>query len=89
MADEAFWDILHLIPDQHANSYILAALQEYIGYSVRVAAYNKIGKSPFSDVINDTTRESGVYKLFYDLEFLDLLHDISYLSDRLISPKSL
>lgn len=48
-----------LVADENANSYVLSGLQEFTQYDVKVAAYNKVGHSPYSPVTSDTTRESG------------------------------
>ena len=47
-----------LVSDENANSYVLSDLEEYTRYDVRVAAFNKVGFSPYSPVTSDTTRES-------------------------------
>ena len=47
-----------LVSDENANSYVLSDLQEFTKYDVRVAAYNKVGYSPYCPITSDTTRES-------------------------------
>ena len=55
------------VRDQHANSYVMENLEEFMTYSVRMAAYNSIGNSPYSPTVSDTTRESGTLQLLYSL----------------------
>ena len=59
MSDSSAWNIKKQVTDHLAVSYILTGLEEYTSYDVRVAAFNTIGDSPYSDIVNITTRESG------------------------------
>ena len=41
------------------NNYRLKDLQEYMQYDVKMQAYNDVGSSDYSPVIQETTRESS------------------------------
>ena len=45
------------LPDQNANSYTIRGLDEWCEYGVRVAAYNKVGNSTYSEEAKERTRE--------------------------------
>ena len=47
------------LDNEDANSHTLAGLDEWTSYDVRVAAYNKVGISSYTDQVTDRTRESG------------------------------
>lgn len=49
-----------LVGDENANSHVLSGLEEWTEYSIRVAAYNKVGHSEDSPVVTDSTREAGM-----------------------------
>ena len=58
--DHATFDVVRDIDDQHANSYVIDALEEYMTYSMRMVAYNSAGSSAYSPMVSDTTRESSM-----------------------------
>ena len=47
------------IDNENANSHIIGKLEEWTLYNVKVAAFNSVGKSDYSPIAKDTTRESG------------------------------
>ena len=54
-------------------STILAGLHEWMDYQVRMIAFNDVGGSPFSPVIVERTKESGISKFSHDELLLTLL----------------
>ncbi|ELU15655.1 hypothetical protein CAPTEDRAFT_52109, partial [Capitella teleta] len=47
------------VDSENANSFMLAGLEEWTEYQVRVAAFNKVGHSADSPVVKDSTREAA------------------------------
>ena len=47
------------VRNENANSYTFANLEEWTEYDVRVAAFNQVGTSVYSNVATDRTIESG------------------------------
>ena len=57
-------------------SAILDGLHEWVDYQVRMIAFNDIGGSPFSPVIVERTKESGILNFSHDNLLLTLLFNI-------------
>ena len=47
-------------------SAILGGLHEWVDYQVRMIAFNDVGGSPFSPVIVERTKESGISNFSHD-----------------------
>ena len=78
MSELTAWNIKKQVTDQHAVSYVLSGLEEFTTYDVRVAAFNNIGDSPYSEVVNVTTRESGTLLLVLDSKRTPANKNISF-----------
>ncbi len=70
------------VNNENANSYTFGGLEEWTEYNVRVAAFNKVGTSAYSDVATERTIESGeCHKSQHDArlserrKFLNLQHN--------------
>jgi len=53
------WHVVTLDDGINMNSAILAGLEEWVEYQVKILAFNDVGDSPFSAVVVERTRESG------------------------------
>lgn len=49
-----------VIDDENAISFQLTGLHEWTEYDVQLAAFNRVGRSNFTEVIIARTRESGM-----------------------------
>ena len=57
--DSDTFDMTEEILDPHANSFMIRDLEEFMTYEVKVAAFNNVGSSGYSEAVSDTTREAG------------------------------
>ncbi|KAH3749307.1 hypothetical protein DPMN_029856 [Dreissena polymorpha] len=57
------WTNVTLANGVNMNSFILAYLQEWMEYEVKILAYNDVGDSSFSAVVLERTRESGMFNI--------------------------
>ena len=48
------------VRNENANSYTYIGLEEWTEYNVRVAAFNQVGTSAYSNIATDRTIESGM-----------------------------
>lgn len=49
-----------VINDENAVSFQLTGLQEWTAYDIQLAAFNRVGRSNFSETVVARTRESGM-----------------------------
>jgi len=49
-----------VIDDENAVSFQLTGLGEWMEYDIQLAAFNRVGRSNFTEVIVARTRESGL-----------------------------
>ena len=49
-----------VINDENAVAFLLMGLQEWTEYDIRLAAFNRVGRSNFTEAVVARTRESGL-----------------------------